>query len=432
MAVDRVTDLVAEIQQATKEKKTELANYKIERINQTVEGIEKNATRLRERINPDSRLSPGMNGNQGLHAHASILTEAEPNDAYHQATQISIAAIADEGSPVEIKTGRTYRGELGGSDAEDWFQFDIPAGYILSMAFTPDPEAEAMNFSLRSYERNEVWYSEKVAPGVTRSQRVVMNTMSGGIYYLTVYDGRGSYTFEIAAESQNDANSGTDAADRISKAVEIKPNSAYNGQLGGLDEQDWYQFQIADGNILEFAFSPAPESNPVIFSLLNDEGKEIWCSGEVKPGVTRSTRLAMNSNSGGTYFIKAFNGGGIYQFDLYTGNQNDGGSGTDASDKIAKAVEIKSGLSLYGELGGLDAEDWYMFDPKNGEKLNFTCAKESEPMKLALHALEQEAVGYSAEVLPGVTQSFEIPEDVNPPYFIRIFDGSGKYSIVIR
>ena len=53
-------------------------------------------------------------------------------------------------------------------------------------------------------------------------------------------------------------------------------------------------------------------------------------------------------------------------------------------------------------------------------------------MKMALHTLDQRAIGYSAEFLPGVTKSFEIPEDVKPPYFIRIFEGRGRYSIQVN
>jgi hypothetical protein len=290
---------------------------------------------------------------------------------------------------VEVKLGASYLGELGGFDVEDWYQFDIAPGHILNLTFTPDPEAQAMNFSLRNFERNEIWYSDKVTPGVTRSKRMILNTLSGGRYYLTAYEGQGLYTFEITAESQNDAGSGNDAGDKIARGIEIEPGRSYKGEFGGLDEEDWYQFQLSNGEILEFAFTPSPESKPMIFSLYNYERQKVWQSGEVTPGVTKSDRLPMNSTSGGTYFLKAFYGGGIYQIDLYTKIQNDAGSGSDAGDKIARAIEINSGGPVSGELGGLDLEDWYTFDPKRGEKLSFTCDPDSESMKMALHTLDQ-------------------------------------------
>lgn len=535
MAIGRVTDLIGEIRQAKQQEQTELLGYKLERIHQTVNGLGQSSRHLQERISRYALQSQATDHLAGS-LPASFLAEVEPNDAYNQATQITIGKIGAElfdrqdtdffkfevpsghilnldftpdeaGQPmkvslrnaerqeiwnadnvvpgvtkstrvvlnttaggmfflvvsdgigryhaglstrsqndagsgndagdkiteaVEIKLGSSYLGELGGVDVEDWYQFDIAPGHILNLVFTPDPEAQAMNFSLRNFERNEIWYSDKVTPGVTRSKRMIMNSLSGGRYYLAAYDGQGSYSFEITAESQNDAGSGNDSGDSITRAVEIAPGRSYHGELGGLDEEDWYQIRLSNGHILELACTPSPESNPMIFSFYNYERQEIWHSGEITPGVTKSARLLMNSTSGGTYFVKAFHGSGIYQIDLYTKSQNDAESGKDAGDKITRAIEINSGRFVSGELGGLDKEDWYTFVLQKGEKLNFTCNPESESMKMALHTRDRQAIGYSAEILPGVTKSFEIPQDVKPPYFIRIFDGQGRYSIQLN
>ncbi|MGD8523584.1 MAG: hypothetical protein PVF56_20715 [Desulfobacterales bacterium] len=535
MALDRVTDLIGEIHQARQQEQTELLNYKLERIHQTLEGLSQSSRRLQARIRQYTGQSQGTAHRAGP-TTTSAGAEVEPNDAYDQATPISLEKIGAELSPsqdadffkfevpsgsilnldftpdesgqpmkislrnmerqeiwnadnvvpgvtkstqiilnttaggtffvvvsdgfghydldlsaksqndagsgndagdkitraVEVRPGASYPGQLGGFDVEDWYQFEIPPGHILNLSFTPDPEAQAMNFSLRNFERDEIWYLDKATPGVTRSKRMILNTLSGGRYYLTVYDGRGLYTFEITAESQNDAGSGNDAGDKITRSIEIKPGRSFQGEFGGLDEEDWYQFQLSNGDILEFAFTPSPESKSMIFSLFNYERQEVWQSGEITPGVTKSDRLTMNSTSGGTYFLKAFYGGGVYQIDLHTKSQNDAGSGNDAGDKITRAIEINSGGTVLGELGGLDLEDWYTFDLKSGEKLSFTCDPDSESMKMALHTLDQRDIGYSADILPGVTKSFEIPENIKPPYFIRIFEGQGKYSIQLR
>jgi hypothetical protein len=261
---------------------------------------------------------------------------------------------------------------------------------------------------------------------------VITSTLSGGRYYLAIYDGKGGYTVEISAESQNDAASGTDAGDQLTRAAVVQPGRSYSGELGGLDEEDWYRFEISNGAVLEFTFMPQAQGNSMIFALYNSERKEVWHSGEVLPGVARSGRLLMNSTSGGPYFLKTHRGGGVYQLALHTKKQNDAGSGTDAGDRKARAIEISSGQTFTGELGGLDEEDWYAFEPQKGEKLKFTCDREGELMRLSLRTLEQGAVGYAAEIFPGMTKSFEIPDDVDPPYLIRIFDGAGKYSIEIK
>jgi hypothetical protein len=378
-------------------------------------------------------MNSGSGGNffimvsQGKGDYQITLTLQGQNDAGSGSDAADQIARA-----LEIKPHRTYPGQLGGFDTEDWYQFQITPGYILNLAFTPDSEAEAMNFSLRNFERNEIWNFEKVTPGVTKSRRVITSTLSGGRYYLSVYDGKGAYTVEISAESQNDADSGTDAGDQLTKAAVVQPGRSYSGELGGLDEEDWYRFEISNGAVLEFTFIPQAEGNSMIFALYNSERKEVWHSGEVPPGVARSGRLLMNSTSGGPYYLKTYRGGGVYQLALHTKKQNDAGSGTDAGDRKARAFEISSGQTFTGELGGLDEEDWYAFEPQKGEKLKFTCDREGELMRLSLRTLEQGAVGYAAEIFPGMTKSFEIPEDVDPPYLIRIFDGEGRYSIEIK
>ena len=333
---------------------------------------------------------------------------------------------------LEIEPGHTYPGQIGDFDTADWYQFEIIPGHILNLSVTPDSEAAAINFSLRNYERNEIWNFEKITPGVTKTNRVIASTLAGSRYYLAVHDGKGVYTIEILSEAQNDAGSGSDAGDHIARAAAINPGRFYTGELGGLDEEDWYQFEITNGSVLEFRFLPKTESNAIIFSLLNSELKEVWHSGELTPGISKTGRLLMNSSSGGTYFVKVYHGVGTYQLALHTKMQNDAGYGTDAGDRKARATVITSGQTFTAELGGLDEEDWFTFEPQKGEKIKFICDKESKAIRLALRTREQGVVGYSAEIFPGMTRSFEIPEDVDPPYFIRIFDGEGKYSIQIN
>ena len=64
---------------------------------------------------------------------------------------------------------------MGAFDEEDWYRFDVPAGHILKLSFTPNAGSENMKFSLRSFERSEVWYSGDIPAGETIVKRVMMN-----------------------------------------------------------------------------------------------------------------------------------------------------------------------------------------------------------------------------------------------------------------
>ena len=331
-----------------------------------------------------------------------------------------------------IEPGSPFFGEMGAFDEEDWYRFDIPAGHILRLSFTPNTSSEAMKFSLRSFERSEVWYSGVVPAGETRLRRVMMNNSSGGTYYLQAYYGSGLYEFEIFTESQNDAASGTDAGDKIAEALKITPGQSYSGELGGYDESDWYRFDIPSGGVLKMTLSNSNEGAPMKFSVRNVDGVEVWQSEELRSETKNATRILVNNTTGGVYFIQAFDGSGPYEFGIYTEQQNDAGLGSDAGDRIAGATKITSQRTITGEVGDLDQEDWYTFSLLEGTAIRFTSDTDGEPLKLSMGNVARKKVLYTAELTPGVTETFEVPKDMQPPYFLRVYGGRSKYSFEIK
>jgi hypothetical protein len=289
-----------------------------------------------------------------------------------------------------------------------------------------------MKFSLRNFERSEVWYSGVVPAGETRPKRVMMNNSSGGTYYLEAYYGSGPYGFEISTQSQNDAASGTDAGDKIAEALKIIPGRSYSGELGGYDESDWYRFNIPAGSIIKMTLSNYKEGPPMKFSFRNVDGVEVWQSEELPPGAKTATRMLLSNTTGGIYFLEAFYGGGPYEFEIFSEQQNDAGLGSDAGDRIAEATKITSERAITGELGGLDQEDWYTFSIREGKIIQFTSDTDGEPLKLSMGNATRKNVLYTAELTPGVTETFEVPKDVQPPYFLRVYGGSSQYSFEIK
>jgi hypothetical protein len=289
-----------------------------------------------------------------------------------------------------------------------------------------------MKFSLRSFESSEVWYSGVVPAGETRPRRVMMNNSSGGTYYLQAYYGSGPYEFEIFTESQNDAASGTDAGDKIAEALKISPGRSYSGELGGYDENDWYRFDVPAGSVLKMTLSNSKEGTPMKFSFRNVDGVEVWRSGELLPETKNTTRMLVNNTTGGIYFMEAFDGSGPYEFGIFSEQQNDAGLGSDAGDRIAEATKITSQRSITGELGDLDQEDWYTFSLPEGRAIQFTSDTDGEPLKLSMGNVARKKVLYTAELTPGVTEMFEVPKDMQPPYFLRDYGGRSKYSFEIK
>jgi len=331
-----------------------------------------------------------------------------------------------------ITPNSSFLGEMGGFDEEDWYRFDIPPGHIIKLVFGPSESSEAMKFSLRSFEHSEVWYSGVVSPGETKLKRVMMNTTSGGTYYLEAYYGRGRYGFDVLIEKQNDALSGTDAGDKMADALKILPGRSYSGELGGYDETDWYRFDMLAGSILNMSLTSNKDSETVQFSIRDVDGTEIWRSEEVLPDMTVSTRMMTNNVTGGIYFLEVLDGSGTYEFEILTEHQNDAGLSADAGDRIAGAVKITAGRSITGELGGLDEQDWYTFSDRERKTIEFITAADGKPLKLSIGDAAHRKGLYTAELTPGTTRTFEIPQNLRPPYYLRVYGGSSKYQFEIK
>jgi len=351
-------------------------------------------------------------------------------------TQNDAGSATDAGDKISkalaIEPHNSYSAEMGAFDEEDWYRFDIPAGHILKLSFIPGADSEAMKFSLRSFERSEVWYSGVIPAGETLLKHVMMNNSSGGTYYLQAYYGSGRYGFEVLIESQNDAGSEVDAGDKISEALKIMPGRSYAGQLGGYDESDWYRFDIPAGSVIKMTLSNDKEGAPLKFSFRNVDGAEVWQSEELPPATQKTTRMLVNNARGGIYFLEASDGSGPYEFGIFLEKQNDAGLGRDAGDRIADATKVPADRIIEGEVGGLDPEDWYTLSLYEGKAIQFTTDRDGEPLRLSMGSVARKKVIYTAELTPGDTETFEVPKDMQPPYFLTVYGGSSKYSFEIK
>jgi hypothetical protein len=261
---------------------------------------------------------------------------------------------------------------------------------------------------------------------------VITNTVSGGTYYLEAYSGSGTYQIEIVAKSQNDADSGADAGDSPEKATSVSLPGEFGGLLGGFDEEDWYRFQIPAGFILELAVSIDLEGIPIQFALQNVERRKLWLSGAVMPGTSKTTRLILNSSTGGSYYVAAYGGQGRYNVNLSFESQDDADSGSDAGDEITAALKIEAATPVRGQLGGLDKEDWYTFSARGRKSLYFSSTQGSQALRVSLHNAARREILDSGDLMPGAPQTLVIPEDIQAPFYIKVYGGQGEYGLEIK
>ncbi|MEA3407596.1 MAG: hypothetical protein U9R48_05905 [Chloroflexota bacterium] len=347
--------------------------------------------------------------------------EVEPNNGPGQATEISMGQFAG----------------ILGEDDQDWYKFEVPNGHLLNVAFTPDEDAESMTVSLLDPDQDEIWYEGGIGPTVTKQVSKLMSSSSGGTYYVGVQYGTGGYNLELSSQSQNDADSGGDAGDEVVDALEVESDRVLSGRIGDFDEKDWYKFDVANGHLLNVAFTPDKDAESMTVSLLDPDQNEIWYEGGIGPTVTKQVSKLMSSSSGGVYYVGVQYGNGGYSLELSSQSQNDADSGGDAGDEEVDALEVGTDLTFSGQIGDFDEEDWYWFIPKVGQTVNFSPDEDAESMTVSLLDPDQNEIWYEGSIGPGMTKTFEFGQDVlsgfeGERYYIRVVYGSGSYSVEIK
>ncbi len=333
-----------------------------------------------------------------------------------------------------VEMDQTFSGEIGDFDKEDWYTFEIADDHVLTVEFTPGEDAETLNVQLLDPDQNRIWRELSVNPTVTKSTRQLMSSSSGGMYYVQVSAGSGEYSIELATESQDDAASGGDAGDKVADALGVEMDQTFSGEIGDFDEEDWYTFEVADGQVLTVEFTPGEDAETLNVQLLDPDQNRLWRELGVGPTVAKSTRQLMSSSSGGMYYIAVSGGPGEYSIELASESQDDAASGGDAGDGVADALEVEVGQPFSGEIGDFDKEDWYAFEVSDDQVLtvDFTPGDDAETLNVELLDADQNRIWRELGVGATATASVEITEDVEGAYYVRVSGGSGNYAVEIE
>jgi len=234
---------------------------------------------------------------------------APPGDTTGEGAGSSLAQATE--IPMGLHTGVLAEGE-----GEHWYKFEVPHGHILSLAFTPGEDVSgSLDIWLYNPDQKDIWSAQNVAPTVTKSGTRVMNTSSGGTYYVQVCDGPGSYSLDLSLQSQNDAGSGGDAGDALLQGLEVGIGQTISGQIGDYDEEDWYKLDVPHGHILSLAFTPSEDvPGSLDVWLYNSDQKDIWSAQNVGPTVTKL--YEMTEAVAGTHYIQISDGRGSYSLEI--------------------------------------------------------------------------------------------------------------------
>jgi hypothetical protein len=252
------------------------------------------------------QIMPGYSGSGGSY---TLDLSWEPQNDANQGQDAGDDADRALTIPLEMEAPVTIPGLVGNLDEVDWYKFDLPNSGILNLAFSPHGKADVFNIILYDSNRGEIWNEHLVEPPASVPLNLMMNSSSGGIYYVEVEPslkgGQGRYALDLSLQNQNDASTGSDAGDEPVQGIEIGADQALTGIVGDLDDFDCYKFTPVVGQIV--SFTPGEETNGMGIQLFNADIREIWHENRVGPTINKTFQL--DEVSGGPYYFCVGNQG---------------------------------------------------------------------------------------------------------------------------
>lgn len=125
------------------------------------------------------------------------------------------------------------------------------------------------------------------ATGDTETFETMIGDTSLMYIVIYTYDTTGTYEFDLAVESQNDAGSGGDVTDSCDEgSYELTEGGTYSGHIGGEDGADRYVVQLDKGQSITVDITP--QSDLDIEAGSDEDCNDAW-SWETDEGLQGDT-----------------------------------------------------------------------------------------------------------------------------------------------
>ena len=179
----------------------------------------------------------------------------DADDIIQRSIDIWVGEPVDERIPGRGRTGSL---EPNNGDSKDWYCFTV----------CKDQNIQASITSSEDYDC-QIYDTAGSAVGTSYTAEAV------GRHFLQVFANEGAadgdYTISISISGQNDADTGADAGNEISQATSIQPGT-YHGYLDSSDHEDWYSFNVNNGEGIFIELDPLEKSDYDIH-LFNPNGE---------------------------------------------------------------------------------------------------------------------------------------------------------------
>ena len=254
----------------------------------------------------------------------------------------------------------TYYGNLtSGNDTDDYYAVNMSNNTGIAVGLT---SPSGSDFDLMLYSSSGSTIDSSYSTSSYDSVSSNSTSVGGTTVYIRVdqWTGSGQYTLQIwifstssggggGGSSQNDANTGGDASDVQSTPTSLNPtNATYYGYVdNSADEYDWYGISMPMFHSINASLSWNTSTVDLDLHLFDENGSYIDYSYYDNPENVSSGNSAIGGTNV-TLLVRAWSGSDNYTLTLTFDNissspiynQNDAGTGDDASDDYNNPTNI--------------------------------------------------------------------------------------------
>jgi hypothetical protein len=336
---------------------------------------------------------------------------------------------------------KTYSGVFALYTKYNYFGADMKDAQLIKGTVTVDdtPDSSGLDMTLHQSYSNErdVIESINIIPGSSRTIEFQTSTNTSGRYYFELFGTNCNYSYTLSIIPQNDSGSGGDAPDifneTLNDTLRLPGTGLYSGSVRDDDATDWYSFEVARGQIIDYQISTGTsDSGSVKFQLFNKDKALVNATPPLVPKTSEKGRRVTNNLGAGLWYID-ISGGNDYTLDLKLTDQVDGGAIGDAGDTLDQARQVVPKAYYDGLLGDNDTVDFYSFlaIADNSYKVNIVMTSGDGVLNGTLYEPDMQPVDQTEDVPFGANTTLEFAPLQQELLYLAVASSGAAYSFDI-
>lgn len=316
----------------------------------------------------------------------------------------TIATARDLG----VVTGpRSITGSLANLDRDDYYRIELPAPTDLSLSLTmnrPDADLRLLNSE-----------GEVIAGSTRRGRRTesIRATLAAGTYYIRVSRYRSNPRYTLTLTPRAIDSDGT--RDRATDVGALSGTAAYHDSVGGLDDNDFYRFDLAA--LSDFSLRLDGLASDADVQLQSAAGTVI---GQSVRGGTSAEDISGRLQAG-TYYVRVYPYTGSTGYDLTLTAQTY--DPDDTRDEATNLGALTDTAEVHDSIGGADLNDYFRFVIATTSDVGLALTGLAANADVELQDAAGAVIGWSVEA--GTADEAISAELGAGTYYVRVYASGG-------